>query len=440
MSMAYHASMDLVWYSVDANGIPFNPQWGHQVSPGGRPDPHILCGDPYNSLGCTTQPTDIDQRGLCNINPGWYIGGHWNWLIPVTYRGTIYWRDRSKPPSGLPYIPMLTSDDDYNFKLDTGEAGLTVGNDDGFVVEFDAGETIDNFDHPWWSSFHKAVDNGNPGPMINGRTAIVTGLMGLDCGHSDVHAEIHPVWAMGIELINDGYNSLWTMFARNWGNEGYCGRRDWKMWGRSSYTFSIPWPNGASNVTLDPGSHFRTGKKHPVSWSYAVTPNVEVLVTFYLPQPEDHPYVDGTILLHWTLVNPPIVYSKTLPGTSTNRPSGSDTETQSTLAPEQRTPKRASEQNPGEVEKMTNDLLAKMTDEQRDIYFSMLSRKVASDNINARRVEPVVNQLPTMPSVKGDPYPQHVEKICQRVQALRAAYGGQLPGIDPDAIDKCLEQ
>ncbi len=137
------ASMDLVWHSVDANGIAFNPLWQHQISPGGRPDPHILCGDPYNSLGCTTQPTDIDQYWVCNASSDkWHVGGHWNWMIPVTYQGTIYWRDHSTPKFWPPIIGWFSSDDDYNFKLVTGEAGLTVGNDDGLQLEFDSDEGV----------------------------------------------------------------------------------------------------------------------------------------------------------------------------------------------------------------------------------------------------------------------------------------------------------
>ena len=424
------ASMDLVWYFNDLNGCALNPRWEHQLSPGGRPDPQLLCADPRNNPGCTTQPTFINERGACRYfsSTYWYVAGHWNWHIPVTYQGTIYWRDHSVPHFWPPITGWI-SDDDYNFKLiPPGEVGLTVGNDDGFIVEFDSDETIDNFDHPWWTSFHNAVDNGNPDQMINGKTAIVTGVLGLDCEHG-VFAELHPVWAMAIELLNDGYNSLWAVFARNWGNEGGCGSGDMQF-DTSSYTFSIPWPKGASGVSIDPGTKFRTNNPQKVTWSRAFHPNKEVLVTFNLPSPDEHAYVDGTILLHWTLDNPPIVFIETSPGTSESESGMSDHE-----------PQVASAQDLGEVEKVILDLTEKMTDQQKDIYLSMLPRKVSSyDNFDARRVEPAVSQAPSMPSVINAPSPQHVENMHQRVQALRAAFGGQIPGIDPDALEKYLDQ
>ena len=37
-----------------------------------------------------------------------------------------------------------------------------------------------------------------PLDMINGKYAIVTGMVGLDCAHSCV-SELHPVWAMAIQ-------------------------------------------------------------------------------------------------------------------------------------------------------------------------------------------------------------------------------------------------
>ena len=105
--------------------------------------------------------------------------------------------------------------------------GLTVNNHTGVIeCEFDSDETIDNFQLaglPWWQAFKAAVDAdgcvgcfdligfSDQGPFPNGHFAtqmmggtngvfaIVTGLMGLDCGHS-CQSELHPVYALAMNV------------------------------------------------------------------------------------------------------------------------------------------------------------------------------------------------------------------------------------------------
>jgi hypothetical protein len=49
---------------------------------------------------------------------------------------------------------------------------------DSLHVELDSDETIDNFETPWWSEFHNAVDNGAASSMLNDTESIVTGMSG----------------------------------------------------------------------------------------------------------------------------------------------------------------------------------------------------------------------------------------------------------------------
>jgi hypothetical protein len=235
--------MDLVWDSADDNGLPLNPRWRYQMITGSVPEPPTLCS---SLAACTSQQTSTDSASICRLNPDgyWQVPGHWNWF-PVTLEGSISWHSHS------------SWDDDYKFEFHPPDnAGFTVSAaSKGYMeLEFDSDETIDHFSTPWWESFHNAVDNSAGAAatlqeirsgglfateeivrlleqeveyvyqMIEGRFAIVTGLFGLDCAHSDTDSstELHPVYAMTI-LVNDNpADQLWAIFARNWGDEGFC--------------------------------------------------------------------------------------------------------------------------------------------------------------------------------------------------------------------------
>ena len=71
-------------------------------------------------------------------------------------------------------------------------------------LEFDSDETINHFGTRWWNDFHNAVDN-NPNrahAMVDGKLAVVTGLIGLDCEHS-CSTEMHPVCALTIHAVDN---------------------------------------------------------------------------------------------------------------------------------------------------------------------------------------------------------------------------------------------
>src|SRR5262249_40245419 len=199
------APFDLVGDAVDDNGLSLNPKWGAQrIDPSALPNPQLCPRRDPGSYPCTNQFTHQDS--------GWFgCGPHINWF-GATYEGKVYWQDHS-------------SDDDYNIKLTREDrAGYTTAHADHILCEFDSDETIDHFSTPWWSRFHRAVDEGDARArqMMDGSFAIVTGLAGLDCEHG-CWSELHPVWALAMNVQPSLEDDLWAIFVRNWGNEGFCG-------------------------------------------------------------------------------------------------------------------------------------------------------------------------------------------------------------------------
>ena len=164
---------DVVSTAIDANGLPFNPQWTWQTrNPGKIPDT-TTChnfsrrgstfGIPDEFMSpyfgdCTDQadtssvdtPIGINAT-VCNYGTIPYFGdtfaGHVNWF-PVTLEGRAGWGDHG-------------SDDDYTFTYhaDQGDP-LSVNGRSGLHIEFDSDETIDHFHSAEWDQLHSAVDAG----------------------------------------------------------------------------------------------------------------------------------------------------------------------------------------------------------------------------------------------------------------------------------------
>src|SRR5262245_29431255 len=256
------ASFDLVSDAFDGNGLLMNPKWGYQRNNPGQPDLEAQkrCNNEPDTPPCTTQRTYRDY--------GYFgCGPHVN-CFPVTYDGPIFWHDHSVPGS----------DDDYNFLLRRQDrAGQTSVDGDGLLLEFSSDETIDHFHTPWWNQFHEAVDDGDgvgydallmygrglisrdeairrwqnrysrARGMVDGKYAVVTGLGGLDCEHS-CGAELHPVYAMAIQVNDDRSLETWAIFVRHWGDEGWCGTSQ-HLWVTTSSTFRLPWWQLATPAT-----------------------------------------------------------------------------------------------------------------------------------------------------------------------------------------------
>lgn len=314
---------DVVWdvNNLDGNGLPLNPIWAYQIAhSGGAPDFRAICGSAFSggdkiNIGtlaaiCTTQDptTDLshsvfDSVGYC---PGEPLKGHINWTL-ATHTGTIYWSGFSGE--------VALEDDDFNFNLITAnKAGLTDLNKGALGLEFNADETINNFNAPFWVSFRNQVENlganitggsGSAGQLVSGKLAVVTGLFGIDGVHGG-YSESHPVFAMAIRIneqaVTGGVDETWVFFLRNSGNEGGCSHlaHDW-LPPAGWYYLSLPWPEHATGVTVSSAESqiwaYQTGVTPPTietqpgwPWTY---------VGFQLPDPGVGAGVDGQITLHY---------------------------------------------------------------------------------------------------------------------------------------------
>jgi hypothetical protein len=322
------APFDLVADTVDDNGLPLNPRWGGQRNTGSPPDPRqcprseggFNLGGHYHDpsrLECSHQYAypnypDLASALVCDGKP------HVNWF-GVTYSTpsesdvlaptqTVSWDSNSCGPD----------DWDYNININRGDkAGYVIaGTRDWIHTEFDLRETINHFTTPWWSKFHDDVNKdgcGTTGPRateINGSAAIVTGLMGFDA-FEDVSIELHPVWALAMNVNPQGSTSddTWVFFVRNWGNEGSCGAsQEYIDFPNNQYTFRIPWNlpwrAGATSATVISkdfnGYHTQNPPPSEENGSIRIVPGVGIFVTFALDAPrQDGSVWDGELHLQW---------------------------------------------------------------------------------------------------------------------------------------------
>jgi hypothetical protein len=277
---------DVISADFDENGIPLNPRWGSQVpAPGVLPSPG-MCGQEWLPP-CTNQAPGIDKYWLCSDSGS--LGGHANWT-PATYEGTALWNSHSTPGT----------DDDYNIDLvpNTG-GGLTEDNPVVLHTEFDSDETIDHFTTSWWKGFHDAVDASDAAArsVIDGRSAVIMGLLGLDCAHA-CGSELHPVWVLALRVSDSSNDEAWAFMVRNWGNEGFCGDQEHYL-DVSTIRVRLPWRPGASAVSLK-SAEFLTNSTEVTGPSLEPAPNQGVSVVFTLPAPESHARVNGILHLTWT--------------------------------------------------------------------------------------------------------------------------------------------
>ncbi len=303
---------DLVWSNTDENLIPLNPQWGWQLDhPGQSPDVNALCGGRPYASPCTTQSPSFDapppwsvSSYTCARNPRalpWGdgpSGGHANWMA-ATVEGTVTWAGRSHPRFG---------DDNYRLRLSRSDnAALTSGNGGTMALGFGARETVDHFTTPWWTQLRRAVEagNGSAKALVDGKTAIVTGLLGINGAHSG-QTELHPVYALAIRVNDDPADETWAIFVRNWGNEGWCSQDTHYLDLRdSTYTFRLPWRGSAAGFSVrGDRTVFRTNGAAASGPDVGPDPGRSVLVSFHLPAPDTNPRVHGELHLKWNVGGP----------------------------------------------------------------------------------------------------------------------------------------
>jgi hypothetical protein len=422
------APFDLFWDAVDANAIPLGARWGEQINHDRNPASHptglagdLICATPW-LLPCTTQAPSLDGASFPNSwvscdHLGGPLNGHANWG-PGTYEGALSWE--SKSDAG--------DDDDYSINLSTlGNAGATEGRPEGYHIEFDSNETIDNFGSSWWHTLQHAVDNENtfptPQDLLNNDFAIVTGLVDLDCAHP-CSGELHPVYALALRQIFDTRYELWALFVRNWGNEGGCSSDDHPLFlANNQYTVMLPWSTGATSVTFGKQTTFLTNTAAASMPPATILPGVGVQLTFNLPPPGDHGLIDGVVELSYG--GPPAkpAPSPALPG----RAVAGTLPIFAIRAPED------------------DDRFPPMTAAQLKVFRAHLPTNAHKPN--ARKLALAAPQTMTalawqtgharrgiarpVPVVKAVAYPAKLARDMARVKALYAAFGGTVPGLGP---------
>lgn len=439
------APFDLFWNQVDANAIPLEARWGEQFNHVNDPTDHPtgLAGDdtcaiPYKTP-CTTQAPELDGASWPN---SWFVcdalggpfNGHANWG-PGTYSGTLSWESKSKDGA----------DDDYSINLLTPNAdGATEGRPEGYHTEFDSDETIDNFNIGWWTQLRRSAANEGevptPGDILNGALAIVTGLVDLDCAHP-CSGELHPVWAMAIRAASDpdtdtGFER-WAIFVRNWGDEGWCSSDDHQlMLANNQYTVLLPWPapnaNGATPTSVTIGGNTQWEAIGAASVSVVnVTPGVGIELTFNLPDPGQHGMVDGILELTYQYAKPTQPVSIRA---STGQPIAS---IQSTAIARVLPP--ATFANVASTEE---DRFPTMTADQLKIYQAHLPTPTTLTAHHLQMPSPHVLTIAgwntlrrkpagTVPTVRAVTDSAKLARDTARVQAVYAAFGGNVPGFGP---------
>ncbi|HYV98735.1 MAG TPA: hypothetical protein VE967_14865 [Gemmatimonadaceae bacterium] len=277
------------------NLLPINPRWGLQRTHWPqRPDPDGLCFEsgtptPPNGLvlpvplfddpRCTTQHPSVDVPGgfpnlsVCVLGSG-KIKGHVNYF-PAIFTGAVQFEGLNNGPAGL------LGDHDYSFfLLPDNNAGLSAQDREGTIeIEFDTHETINEFETAWWSKFHKDVDDGH-GRQLGPRTAIVAGLVGLDCQHG-CKTEIHPVFAMAMLVdettTGNQTDQTWAVFVRDVGDEGSCSSAMHRFsMPEGAFHFALPWPRNVTQFSVGAATDFRSNGG--VEWEVRALPSHRAVV------------------------------------------------------------------------------------------------------------------------------------------------------------------
>lgn len=166
-------------------------------------------------------------------------------------------------------------------------------------------------------AFLETVAADRDGVPVQGERmrAVVTGLMGLDCGHT-CSIELHPAYAIAlrtkvsVETAAGRVHEDWALFVRNWGDEGYCSSGH--LWPlplpQDAFTLLLPQPGavavtaGAVRLTAGAGAD---AKPSPLAWSLSLEQGRGGALRFQLPAPAAEGFVMGELHLDWELGDAP---------------------------------------------------------------------------------------------------------------------------------------
>lgn len=321
---------NVLWDTTDENGFPSDPYWEAQTSryqqvlpPVSDPQHEACVQTPYlktpggpGQEACTIQDTVIDTpedfpNVLCFFYPGSTVHGHVNWMA-VTASGYLSWLN-------------LADDWDYNFRLvprvqDTApqqDRGLTTNNNrvtDGsspryMEIEFASSEVADQFRTPWWQGLADLVDPLSlpalsryihPADPNQDPFGVAVGLFGLDCEH-DCRSELHPVYALAIQVDENPNSNTWAVFVRNWGDEGFCSSLNHEInLVNQKMSLLLPWP-GAKGLKADVEQLSPQAPPPTVGLLQSQSGKGEgALVTFDLPKPQEGGLIEALLRFRWS--------------------------------------------------------------------------------------------------------------------------------------------
>ena len=360
-------SFDLVWDATDPNGFPLGPRWFVQNPRCTQPEPRhcyvpnpkdcdprwLATGTGVDASSCFAGfKTDLDPAAggpfLCTANIWGSATGHVNWGEATVIGTTI----RGKHDGGV------GEDDDFIFDIETGrqqypdqptshqydvnaqiaalvldtpEDGGIGSNDTNrkLILEWDQDEVGDHLLSPWWQHKNERWDD-NEYRFDLGKLVVATGNIGLDTGYN-YWTELHPVHTLAILDRSDaGPNRMtdrWKFFARNWGNQGGCGRRT-KLapFGDGRVGLWVPWRPGATSLPQIKNATFfsqlqlgwwlwpfflvdfpGSGSPQRITYTDALGATVDGVAIWIDGLAPAHllPLVDGEFDLEWDLTPPP---------------------------------------------------------------------------------------------------------------------------------------
>jgi hypothetical protein len=255
---------------------------------------------------CTQQASFDVPKVLteCLLAPGFgELHGHVNWA-PATFVGKLEFAEVSADrDADLQLKAIDVPRSRFSGNDDFGKIAPILTNDsqgspeyrNALWLEFATYETA-KFQEPWNELGPPNRNRGSDFKRVmmqkfNDKTAIVTGLLNLDCVH-DCHTELHPVFAMAVrgKLESDDPHTSqiveddsWMIFARTAGNEGDCSS-DEHFLERNGYTFFLPAPPGAvaQTPTISNVGNAFYSNGDGLTWSLAPAPDPKrgVLVRF----------------------------------------------------------------------------------------------------------------------------------------------------------------
>ena len=291
-------AMDVLWSNdlVDDNALARNPVWSQMKQTGQPPDACAFCPCQDENPVAWSSAANCTDASLTTNSSGEGFG-HWNWL-PVEYEGIVTWGGHSN---------SWYDDDDYYMEVKRDDRSLETATRDGMHIEFDSEETVDYWDdtNTWWDDFHHHfVDDNDQAASgrINGKFAIVVGLLGLDNRHG-VHSELNPVYAMFVHVQDDSTNDRWAFFVKNWGNEGYFGDNEEYLApiAGNKLRIRISHP-GATGFSLS-DNVFAYGddeaERNQESWTAQPVSGGGMLLTFSLRDPSKQVGFVGDLTIAW---------------------------------------------------------------------------------------------------------------------------------------------